>query len=123
MLHVTEAKYIGDYKISVAFNDGCRIIADFEKVVKSDHRAIVQQLANINTFKDFSLQAHTITWSNGVDFAPEFIKSLQKVPENAAKWSKERLDTELEKGYNDMLKGRTRPAAMVLSDVKKKYKV
>jgi hypothetical protein len=123
MLHVTEAKYIGDYKISVAFNDGCRIIADFEKVVKSDHRAIVQQLENINTFKDFSLQAHTITWSNGVDFAPEFIKSLQKVPENAAKWSKERLDTELEKGYNDMLKGRTRPAAMVLSDVKKKYKV
>ena len=123
MLHVTEAKYSGDYKISVAFNDGCRIIADFEKVVKSDHRAIVQQLANINTFKDFSLQAHTITWSNGVDFAPEFIKSLQKVPENAAKWSKERLDTELEKGYNDMLKGRTRPAAMVLSDVKKKYKV
>ena len=123
MLHVTEAKYIGDYKISVAFNDGCRIIADFEKVVKSDHRAIVQQLVNINTFKDFSLQAHTITWSNGVDFAPEFIKSLQKVPENAAKWSKERLNTELEKGYNDMLKGRTRPAAMVLSDVKKKYKV
>ena len=42
--------------------------------------------------------------------------------ENAAKWSKERLDAELEKGYNDMLKGRTRPAAMVLSDVKKKYK-
>lgn len=123
MLHVTEAKYIGDYKISVAFNDGCRIIADFEKVVKSDHRAIVQQLANINIFKDFSLQAHSITWSNGVDFAPEFIKSLQKAPENAAKWSKERLDTELEKGYNDMLKGRTRPAAMVLSDVKKKYKV
>ena len=35
MLHVTEAKYIGDYKISVAFNDGCRIIADFEKIKKS----------------------------------------------------------------------------------------
>ena len=123
MLHVTEAKYIGDYKISVAFNDGYRFIADFEKIVKSDHRAIVQQLADINAFKDFSLQAHTITWSNGVDFAPEFIKSLQKVPENAAKWSKERLDTELEKGYNDMLKGRTRPAAMVLSDVKKNHKI
>ncbi len=42
--------------------------------------------------------------------------------ENAVKWSKERLDAELEKGYNDMLKGRTRSAAMVLSDVKKKYK-
>lgn len=78
MLHVTEAKYIGDYKISVAFNDGCRFTADFEKVVKSDHRTIVQQLVDLNMFKDFCLQAYTITWSNGVDFAPEFIKSLQK---------------------------------------------
>ena len=30
MLHVTDAKYIGDYKISVEFNDGCRFVADFE---------------------------------------------------------------------------------------------
>jgi hypothetical protein len=39
----------------------------------------VQQLADINTFKDFTLQAHTITWPNGVDFAPEFIKSLKTI--------------------------------------------
>ena len=51
-----------------------------------------------------------------------FDVKLPKAPENSAKWSKERLDAELEKGYNDMLKGRTRPAAMVLSDVKQKYK-
>ena len=35
MLHVTDAKYIGDYKISVEFSDGCRFIADFESVIKS----------------------------------------------------------------------------------------
>ena len=49
-----------------------------------------------------------------------FDVKLPKAPENAAKWSKERFDAELEKGYNDMLKGRARPAAMVLSDIKKK---
>lgn len=38
-----------------------------------------------------------------------FDVKLPKAPENSAKWSKERLDAELEKGYNDMLKGRTRP--------------
>ena len=27
-------------------------------------------------------------------------------PENSAKWSKERFDAKLEKGYNDMLNGR-----------------
>ena len=84
MLHVTDAKYIGDYKISVEFSDGCRFIADFESVIKSDHRPIVQQLAEVNIFKDFTLQAHTIVWSNGVDFAPEFIKNLQKAERNPA---------------------------------------
>ena len=50
------------------------------------------------------------------------LNDMNKI-ENAATWSKERLDAELEKGYNDMLNDRTRPAAMVLSDVKKKYEV
>ncbi len=76
MLHVIDAKYIGDYKISVEFNDGCCFVADFKSVIKSDHRPIMQQLADIEPFKDFTLQVHSITWSNGVGFAPEFIKSL-----------------------------------------------
>jgi hypothetical protein len=76
MLHVIDAKYIDNYEISVTFNDGYHFVVDFEKVIKSDPRAIVKQLADLNVFKDFCLQAHTITWSNGVDFAPEFIKSL-----------------------------------------------
>lgn len=84
MLHVIDAKYIGDYKISVEYNDGCRFVADFENVIKSDHRTIVQQLADVNIFKDFTLQAHTIVWLNGVDFAPEFIRNLQKAEHNPA---------------------------------------
>lgn len=51
-------------------------VVDFESVVKNDHRLIVQQLSNLDLFKDFKVQARTIVWSNGVDFAPEFIKSL-----------------------------------------------
>ena len=51
-------------------------VVDFESVVKDDHRPIVQQLSNLDLFKDFKVQAPTIVWSNGVDFAPEFIKSL-----------------------------------------------
>ena len=76
MLHITDAKYIADYKISVAFDDVSCGVVDFESVVKDDHRPIVQQLSNLDLFKDFKVQARTIVWSNGVDFAPEFIKSL-----------------------------------------------
>lgn len=38
-------------------------------------------------------------------------------------WNKEKLDEELEKGYADMLAGRTKPAALYLSEAKKKYKI
>jgi len=76
MLHVIDAKYIADYKISVTFDDGCCCVADFEGVVKSDNRLIVRELSNLDLFKDFKVQAHTIVWSNGVDFAPEYIKEL-----------------------------------------------
>lgn len=76
MLHIIAAEYISDYKISVAFNDGSRCVADFERVVKSDHRPIVQQLSNLDLFRDFKVQANTVVWGNGVDFAPEFIKEL-----------------------------------------------
>jgi len=40
---------------------------------------------------------------------------------DAAKWTKERFDEELEKGYVDMIAGRTRPASLVVSDIKKKF--
>ena len=76
MLHIVDAKYLSDYKISVEFSDRCRCVADFERVIKDDHRPAVRQLSNLDLFKDFKLQANTVVWSNGVDFAPEFIKDL-----------------------------------------------
>ena len=36
------------------------------------------------------------------------LNDMNKI-ENSAKWSKERFDAELEKGYNDMLNGRVTP--------------
>ena len=76
MLHVESAEYYGNYKIKVAFNDGSSSIVDFEKTVFNDSRAIVNALKDPAVFKDFSIQNHTISWANGLDFAPEFIKEL-----------------------------------------------
>ena len=41
--------------------------------------------------------------------ADNYMLDKMNIIENVAKWSKERLDAELEKGYNDMLKGRVTP--------------
>ncbi len=40
-------------------------------------------------------------------------------PENAATWSKERLDAELEKGYNDMLNGCVTPWNDIYAELSK----
>ena len=76
ILHVISAEYAGDYKIKVMFNDSSSGIADFKQKVSTDHRSIIRELIDLNKFREFTVEAFTIVWKNGVDFAPEFIKSL-----------------------------------------------
>lgn len=80
MLHVESAKYYGDYKITVTFNDGSSHLVDFEKTIFNDSRAIVSALRDLSVFKDFSIQNHTISWANGLDLAPEFVKECSIKP-------------------------------------------
>lgn len=75
MLHVESAKYFSDYKLEVTFNDGSSHLVDFEKTIFNDSRVIVSSLRDLAVFKDFSIQNHTVSWANGLDFAPEFIKN------------------------------------------------
>ena len=74
MLHVESAEYQSDYKIIVTFNDGSSHLVDLKQTVFNDSRAIVSDLKDLALFKDFSIKNHTISWANGLDFAPEFIK-------------------------------------------------
>ncbi len=75
MLHVENAVYLKDYQITVSFNDGSSHIVDFKQTILNDTRPIISELKNLKLFKDFTIQHHTISWTNGLDFAPEFIKS------------------------------------------------
>ena len=74
MLHVESAKYTEAYKMTVSFNDGTIHIVDFEKTIFSNARPIIAALKDISLFRDFCIRNHTISWSNGLEFAPEFIK-------------------------------------------------
>ena len=69
-LHVVEARYIGDYKVWLRFNDGACGEVDLSAELDG---AVFEPLKNIDFFKKFSLQYHTISWDNGADFAPEFL--------------------------------------------------
>ena len=99
-------------------NKTANLYARIEPDVKEEAEKVLDALG-IPVSNAINMFYKQIILQQGIPFDVK----LPMAPENAANWSKERFDAELEKGYNDMLKGRVRPAAMVLSDIKKKYKV
>lgn len=108
----------GQLFIFISMNKTANLYARIEPDVKEKAEKVLEELG-IPVSNAINMFYKQIILQQGIPFDLK----LPNAPENSAKWSKERLDEELEKGYNDMLKGRVRPAAMVLSDVKKKYKV
>lgn len=73
MHYVTHAKHLKDYTIEIAFEDNKRGVVDLRDVICDDKREIFQELRNIDKFKQIKVVADTVTWSNGLDLAPEFL--------------------------------------------------
>jgi hypothetical protein len=71
-LHLTKAKYIRDFIIEVAFNDGRSGLADLSIALKG---SVFGELKDVDKFSKFELDEEfkTIVWQNGADLAPEFI--------------------------------------------------
>ena len=78
MPSVISAEYVGDYKIKVTFDDSTTGIANFKETIFTDYLDIIRELKDLKKFRDFKIDADTIVWGNGLDLAPEFIKSLCK---------------------------------------------
>jgi hypothetical protein len=69
--HVEQAKYIDGYKVWLSFNDGAQGEIDLSTELYGE---VFEPLKDISFFKSFSLEGHTLSWSNGADFAPEFLR-------------------------------------------------
>ena len=76
-LHIEEAKYLNDHEIWVRFNDGTEGEVDLHDNLQG---LIFEPLKDPNYFQRFSLEGHTLSWPNGADFAPEFIRSVLTKP-------------------------------------------
>ncbi len=70
-VHVTQAKYIDAYKVWLSFNDGAEGEIDLSSELYGE---IFEPLKDKIFFKSFTLEGHTLSWSNGADFAPEFLR-------------------------------------------------
>ena len=76
--HVTQARYVADYTIWVRFNDGVEGEVNLSSELQGP---IFEPLKNLEVFCQFSVhpELRTLVWSNGADFAPEFLYSSVKI--------------------------------------------
>ena len=72
-MHVTDAKYTHGYKVWLAFNDGAQGEVDLSSEL---HGEIFEPLRDRSYFQSFTLEGHTLSWRNGDDFAPEFLREI-----------------------------------------------
>jgi len=72
-LEVLQAKYLGEYKIHLIFNNGESKIVDLsDKLIGS----IFEPLKDKLYFQSFTIKYNTIEWNNGADFAPEYLYEI-----------------------------------------------
>ena len=72
-LHVDKAEYIEAHRVWLEFNDGSAGEVDLSNELGGK---IFAPLQRTDYFRTFTLEGHTLSWDNGADFAPEFLKEL-----------------------------------------------
>ena len=70
LIWVTNAKYLGDYRLQITFNDGTVKIFDGAELVAQ--KEIFRPLQSMTRFRNFSLDDWTVTWGD-IDIAPEYL--------------------------------------------------
>ena len=71
-LHIREAKYLGDYKIQLRFNDGAEGVVDLSDCLDGEVFKLLKDTEEFSAFK-VDPDIETIVWPNGADMAPEFL--------------------------------------------------
>ena len=70
--HVVEARYLGDYKVWLEFNDGRKGFVDLADELHGQELEPLRDRARFASFYlDYGLAS--IAWLDGQDFTPEFL--------------------------------------------------
>ncbi len=72
-LEVIDVDYIKDYQLFLVFNNNDKKIVDLKNHLKGE---IFKPLTELSFFRQYGLINSTIEWSNGADFAPEFLYEI-----------------------------------------------
>lgn len=77
MQHIIQAEYLGEYRIRLEFNDGFSGVVNLEGRLEGP---VFKPLKEIERFRRFTLAGHTLSWENGADLAPEYLRELAAEP-------------------------------------------
>ena len=73
-VHVVEAKHLGDHRVWLRFDDG---VAGELNLAAELEGEIFAPLRDPTYFARFRIdEGRTLAWSNGADFAPEFLHEM-----------------------------------------------
>jgi len=75
ILHVKAARYAGDYRVWLEFNDGTSGEAELSSALWGPMFEPLKEIALFSQVR-FDPEADTIVWPNGADLAPEYLKDL-----------------------------------------------
>jgi len=69
--HVIEAKHIEGHRVWLRFDDGACGEVDLSDELDG---LVFQPLKDLKFFRRFLIRYNTLSWENGADFAPEFLR-------------------------------------------------
>ena len=73
MIHVTDARHLGEYRLWVRFSDASESEIDLADLVLNDRRPIVVALRDQAVFAAMRVDMDTVVWEDGFDLAPEYL--------------------------------------------------
>ena len=81
VLVIKKAQYLEDFKVLLVFSNGVTKVANLQDYLQTAKQgSVFEPLKDVEYFKTlyYNQDTETIEWSNGADFAPEFLYELGK---------------------------------------------
>ena len=78
MAHIVEARYVRAFIVWLRFDDGAQGDVDLSQDLTGP---VFKPLRDVRFFSSFQLhpELRTLVWTNGADFAPEFLRDKLNV--------------------------------------------
>lgn len=78
LLRIEQARHVTGYTLWLRFSDGAEGEVDLSAELYGE---VFEPLKTVEYFRSFRLdpELRTVTWPNGADFAPEFLRAALRV--------------------------------------------